>query len=162
MYYFQCSKTCSKGVKSRQVKCYASHDSSQPISDSKCVTNQKPVEQEKTAPAGNKRSTPKYSVLVTNELFHNGNVEAWKKIIESYNAKYPDLDVAIFYDGERINDINALFKWGKVKNGTFILFQIIGEDIKGVSKLQKYFFEGASHRFEQFLKLGVGKILQLF
>ncbi|XP_071156036.1 A disintegrin and metalloproteinase with thrombospondin motifs 16-like isoform X1 [Mytilus edulis] len=41
-----CSKTCSKGVKSRQVKCYASHDSSQPIADSNCVANQKPGEQE--------------------------------------------------------------------------------------------------------------------
>ena len=28
--------------------------------------------------------TPLYGVVVTNELFHNGNVEAWKKIIESY------------------------------------------------------------------------------
>jgi len=28
--------------------------------------------------------------------------------------------------------------------------------------LQKYLFEGASPRFEQFLKLGVGKVLKLF
>ncbi|XP_052091149.1 A disintegrin and metalloproteinase with thrombospondin motifs 12-like [Mytilus californianus] len=41
-----CSKTCSKGVKTRQVKCYASHDSSQPIEDSNCVADQKPGEQE--------------------------------------------------------------------------------------------------------------------
>lgn len=45
-FLLQCSKTCSKGVKSRQVKCYASHDSSQPIADSNCVANQKPGEQE--------------------------------------------------------------------------------------------------------------------
>ena len=32
-----------------------------------------------------------YSILVTNELFHNGNVEAWKKIIQSYTTKYPGL-----------------------------------------------------------------------
>jgi len=49
-------------------------------------------------------------VNVTNELFHNGNVEAWKRIIDSYRYKYPALDVLIWYEGERINDINALFK----------------------------------------------------
>ena len=106
--------------------------------------------------------TPKYSVQVTNELFHNGNVEAWKRIIESYKASFPDLDVMIFYENEVINDINTLFKWGKVKSGNLIFFQVVGENIMGVSKLQKYFFEGASPRFEQFLKLGVGRILKLF
>jgi len=106
--------------------------------------------------------TPKYGVRVSNELFHNGNVEAWKKIMESYQAKYPELQVHIMYENEVINDINALFKWGKVKHGDSIYFQVSGENIMGVSKLQKYFFEGASHRYEQFLKLGVGRVLNLF
>lgn len=116
------------------------------------------------APSGGKkrRITPRYSVLVTNELFHNGNVEAWKRIIESYKAKYPDLDVLIWYENERINDINSLFKWGKVKHGTPIMFSVVGEDIKGVSKLQRYLYEGASPRFEVFLRGGVGRTLDLF
>ncbi len=120
--------------------------------------------QQSTAGAGGKRRriTPRYSVLVTNELFHNGNVEAWKQIIESYKAKYPDLDVLIWYENERINDINSLFKWGKVKHGTPIMFSVVGEEIKGVSKLQRYLYEGASPRFEVFLKGGVGRTLDLF
>ncbi|MCU0846872.1 MAG: hypothetical protein MUD12_03185 [Spirochaetes bacterium] len=109
-----------------------------------------------------KNFTPKYAVQVSNELFHNGNVEAWKKIVESFKTKFKDLDVYIFFEGELINDINALFKWGKVKHGDSIFFQVAGEDIKGVSKLQKYLFEGASPRFEQFLKIGVGQVLNLF
>lgn len=109
-----------------------------------------------------RRVTPRYSVQVTNELFHNGNVEAWKKIIESYNAKYPTLDVLIWYEDERINDINALFKWGKVKHGGSILFSVAGDNIKDVSKLQRYLFEGASPRFEAFLRGGIGRILDLF
>lgn len=127
------------------------------------VTPRAPVKKP-AAPAelGKRRMTPKYSVQVTNELFHNGNVEAWKRIIESYKASFPDLDVMIFYENEVINDINTLFKWGKVKSGNLIFFQVVGENITGVSKLQKYFFEGASPRFEQFLKLGVGRILKLF
>jgi len=96
------------------------------------------------AAAPRRRATPRYSVQVTNELFHNGNVEAWKKIIE------------------RINDINALFKWGKVKHGGLIFFSVVGENIKDVSKLQRYLFEGASPRFEAFLKGGIGKVLDLF
>jgi len=114
------------------------------------------------AAAGKKNMTPKYAVTVTNELFHNGNVEAWKRIIESFKVSHPDLDVLIFHEGEKINDINSLFKWGKVKHGDPILFQVVGENIRDVSKLQKYLFEGASPRFEQFLKIAVGKVLNLF
>lgn len=106
--------------------------------------------------------TPKYSIQVTNELFHNGNVEAWKNIVESYKAAHQGLEVHIFHDGQKVNNINALFKWGKVKNGDVILFSVAGEEIKGVAKLQRYLFEGASLRFEKYLKKDVNKILNLF
>jgi hypothetical protein len=108
------------------------------------------------------RMTPMYSVLVTNELFHNGNVEAWKRIIASYNAKHPDLQVLVYYDGERITDINALFKWGKVKHGSTIQFAIAGDDISDVAKLQRYLSQGASHMFEAFLKGPVNSVMALF
>lgn len=116
------------------------------------------------APAGGgkRRITPRYSVVVTNELFHNGNVEAWKRIIDSYKSKHPGLDVLIWYENERINDINALFKWGKVKHGVPILVSVVGDDIKDVSKLQRYLYEGASPRFEMFLKGGPDQTLDLF
>ncbi|MFW5694023.1 MAG: hypothetical protein ACOCYB_02565 [Alkalispirochaeta sp.] len=114
------------------------------------------------ASGGKRRMTPRYSVVVTNELFHNGNVEAWKRIIASYRQKYPSLDVLIWYDNERINDINALFKWGKVKHGTPILVSVVGDNMKDVSKLQRYLFEGASPRFEMFLKGGIDQPLDLF
>ena len=111
---------------------------------------------------GNYRITPKYSVLVTNELFHNGNVEAWKKIITSYTNKFPNNQVLIWYESERINDINTLFKWGKVKNGAPILVSVAGTQISSVSKLQRYLFEGASPRFESFLRGACNQVLDLF
>jgi hypothetical protein len=109
-----------------------------------------------------KKMTPMYSIPVTNELFHNGNVEAWKKIIQSYTTKYPGLDVYVFYEGERIHDINTLFKWGKVKHGSAIMIAVAGDDIRDVAKLQRYLKQGASHMFEAFLKAQVGAILNLF
>jgi len=106
--------------------------------------------------------TPKYGVEVSNELFHNGNVEAWKNIIEAYNVKYPHLKVMVFHGGEQINDLNALFKWGKVKHGDTIFFCIAGKGIKDINKLRKYLSEGASNRFHVFLKRDVNKPLDLF
>jgi len=117
---------------------------------------------QETIPTKPKRITPYYSVPVSNELFHNGNVEAWKKIIQSYNAKYPSLEVYIYYDGERIHDIHSLFKWGKVKHGSTIMFAVAGDNIKDVAKLQRYLKQGASIMFESFLKFPVNKILNLF
>jgi hypothetical protein len=108
------------------------------------------------------RMTPMYNVLVTNELFHNGNVEAWKRIIASYTTKHPGLQVLVYYDGERITDINALFKWGKVKHGSNIKFAITGEDISDVAKLQRYLAQGASHLYEAFLKGPVNSVMALF
>ncbi len=103
-----------------------------------------------------------YGIPVTNELFHNGNVEAWKKIIQSYTTKYPGLEVFVFYEGERIHDINTLFKWGKVKHGSAIMISIAGDDIRDVAKLQRYLKQGASHMFEAFLKAPVNTVLNLF
>ncbi len=76
--------------------------------------------------------------------------------------KHPDLQVLVYYDGERITDINALFKWGKVKHGSNIQFAITGEDICDVAKLQRYLAQGASHLYEAFLKGPVNSVMALF
>ncbi len=114
------------------------------------------------APGGARRMTPMYSVPVTNELFHNGHVEAWKKVIQSYELKNAGCEVSVFYEGEKIHDINTLFKWGKVKHGSSILFAILGTEINDVAKLQRYLRQGASPQFEAFLKFPVNTVLKLF
>ena len=114
------------------------------------------------APKPGARMTPMYSVNVTNELFHNGNVEAWKRIIDSYKVKHADLDVLVYYDRERITNLNALFKWGKVKHGSAIQFAVAGENICDVAKLQRYLAQGASPMFEAFLRGPVNGVLSLF
>jgi len=117
---------------------------------------------ESAAVPGQSKMSPLQSVVVTNELFHNGNVEAWKRIIRSYNAKYPGLQVFIYYDGERIIDINTLFKWGKVKHGTCIQFRVSGEGIQDLAKLSRYFRQGASNQFEAFLHGSPDTVMSLF
>ena len=117
---------------------------------------------ENKSAAGPARMTPRYAVVVQNELFHNGNVEAWKRIVASYKAKHPDLEVYIYYEGERILDINSLFKWGKVKHDSAIEFSVAGNEIQDVAKLQRYLAQGASHQFEAFLRGPVNTVLKLF
>ncbi|HOF00965.1 MAG TPA: hypothetical protein PK385_04780 [Spirochaetota bacterium] len=120
---------------------------------------QKPIEVRSPV---KKKLSPQYGITVANELFHNGNVEAWKKIIASYENKYPDIKVLVFYDGEEIKDLNTLFKWGKVKHGTNIYISLLGAEFRDISKLRRYLSQGASNRFEDFLKGDPTKILSLF
>jgi hypothetical protein len=115
-----------------------------------------------TSSGGPKKMTPRYAIIVQNELFHNGNVEAWKRIVASYKAKHPHLEVYIYYENERILDINSLFKWGKVKHGTAIEIAVAGDEIQDVAKLQRYLAQGASHMFEAFLRGPVNSVLKLF
>ena len=133
--------------------------SSEPVSEVAETQNESvPV----SNPNSIKKMSPMISVVVTNELFHNGNVEAWKRIIDSYTTKYPDLQIWVYYEGEKITDINALFKWGKVKHGSCIQFVVVGEEIKDVPKLKRYFTQGASPMFEAFLQGAPGAVLNLF
>jgi len=149
-------KTISKPKKEAEPK----PAKAKPAAKGKTPEKSEPVKKE--AAVKTAKMTPRYSVIVQNELFHNGNVEAWKKIITSYQVKYPDLDVFIYYDGERIIDINSLFKWGKVKHGTAIEFAVAGNEIKDVAKLQRYLAQGASQMFEAFLHGPVNAVLKLF
>ncbi|HUW69871.1 MAG TPA: hypothetical protein VMX33_06525 [bacterium] len=126
------------------------------------VASAAPLAKPVVAPKTGSRMTPMYGVNVTNELFHNGNVEAWKRIIDSFKVKHPDLDVLVYYDGERIVNLNALFKWGKVKHGSVIQFAVAGENICDVAKLQRYLSQGASPMFEAFLRGPVNGVLSLF
>ena len=111
---------------------------------------------------GQAKMSAMVSVVVSNELFHNGNVEAWKRIIRSYNAKYPNLQVFIYYEGEHIVDINTLFKWGKVKHGSCIQFSVAGENVQDLAKLSRYFRQGASPQFEAFLHGSPDTVMTLF
>ena len=132
------------------------------LSKTKKVKENKEKNKISTSSTGQLKMSHLVSVVVSNELFHNGNVEAWKRVIASYCAKYPNAKVVIFYEGEHIANINTLFKWGKVKHGSSIQFAVISDVHKDLSKLSKYLREGASPRFEAFLHGTPDTILALF
>jgi hypothetical protein len=111
---------------------------------------------------GPSRRTPLYPVAVGNDLFHNGNVEAWKRIIRSYQEKYPQSRVSVYYRGEMILNINALFKWGKVKHGDSIAFAVTGRDIRNLAKLRRYLLRAAGPDFQVFLRGSPGVVPGLF
>ncbi|HOV14832.1 MAG TPA: hypothetical protein PK771_11140 [Spirochaetota bacterium] len=145
-------------IKKVEVKIEKKVETKQPTQPQKETPQQQPV----STSSAKKKLSPHYGVIVSNELFHNGNVEAWKKIIASYEGKYPDTKILVFYEGEQIQDINTLFKWGKVKHGTNIYFALLGQEFRDISKLRRYLAQGASNRFEDFLKGDPTKTLSLF
>ncbi len=146
----------TKAASSKKGKPQAGRKTEAPIAQTVPVAKQTDV------PKVGSRMTPMYGVLVTNELFHNGNVEAWKRIIDSFKIKHPDLTVLVYYDSERITNLNALFKWGKVKHGSVIQFAVAGENICDVAKLQRYLAQGASIMYEAFLRGPINGVLSLF
>ena len=149
-------------VKATSATVFTSPDAAASVAAAAPVAARAPAPAPVAAVPGQSKMSPLISVVVSNELFHNGNVEAWKRIIRSYNAKYPNLQVFIYYDGERIVDINTLFKWGKVKHGSCIQFTVAGENTQDLAKLSRYFRQGASPQFEAFLHGSPDTVMNLF
>ena len=160
-------KVAKEEILSKNIKMVPVTKQKQQVSSeesNKFITLEKTIEKKKKVKKKSKdlKMTPKYSIQVTNELFHNGNVEAWKNIIQSYSIIYPDIEVLVFHQGAKVVNLNSLFKWGKVKNGDIILFCLVGENFQSIAKLQRYLFEGASNRFNRYLKKDINKPLELF
>jgi hypothetical protein len=105
-----------------------------------------------TAP-GALRTTPLYSVAVTNDLFHNGNVEAWKRVVRDYERAHPGLKVHVYYAGEPVLNLNALFAWGKVKRGGLIRFAVssAGGAVPNTARLRRLLAQASSRDFESLL-----------
>jgi hypothetical protein len=94
-------------------------------------------------------------VRVTNELFHSGNVEAWKRVIGDYEKAHPGCRVQVYYGGEPVRDMNALFTWGKAPWGSVIRFAVSppvpGDTVRDVAKLRRSLARASSRDFEALL-----------
>lgn len=94
----------------------------------------------------------KYSVTVTNELFHNKNVEGVKNVISSYEKAYDGAVIHVFFEGREVENIDSLFTWGKLPFGAVFFFEV---DFIGVppqlSLLKKSLTGASSSEYEKFL-----------
>ncbi|MDH4128000.1 MAG: hypothetical protein OEV44_04555 [Spirochaetota bacterium] len=103
-----------------------------------------------------------YSLQINNTHFQFSNIEAWKNIIESYEYKYPNNKILIFYNGEMLNKIITLYKLAKIDAGTVVTFCVTGDKPKELNKLYKYLSVGAGPKFEVFLQNQTNKVLEIF
>ena len=109
-------------------------------------------------------STNPRPIANSNDEFLFGNIEAWIKIIQSYEVKHPDHRVLISYRGEPVNDLISLFKQTmKPGDEDFKLVVATPDDnTKDVPKLYRLLVEGASPNFERFIQREAFKVLDLF
>jgi hypothetical protein len=106
-------------------------------------------EQKAPRAPGPPRRTPLYSVRVVNELFHYANVEAWKRVIGEYENAHPGCRVQVYYDGEPVQDMNALFAWGKAPHGSVIRFAVFsaGTAIRDMAGLRRSLARASGRTF---------------
>jgi hypothetical protein len=107
------------------------------------------------APGARPRS-PLCSVRVANEVFHYGNVEAWKRVIGEYEKAHPGCKVQVYYGGEPILDINALFTWGKARSGSVFQFAVVASGaaesaIPDIAKLRRRLVQASGRNFQPLL-----------
>jgi hypothetical protein len=106
----------------------------------------------KQAPVDTQRRQTLYSVRVSNELFHYGNVEAWKRVIGDYERTHPGYKVRVYYAGEPVRDMNALFTWGKAPWGSVIRFAVFppapGDPVRDLAKLRRSLTQASGRDFE--------------
>jgi hypothetical protein len=115
-----------------------------------------PREAPRSHASGPPRTTPLCSVPVTNEVLHYGNVEAWKRVIGEYENAHPGCKVQVYYDGEPIRDINALFTWGKMPRGRVLQFAVSSPAvIRDMARLRRRLAQASSRDFEPLLGGGL-------
>jgi hypothetical protein len=107
-------------------------------------------------PQGTPQRSPLRSVRVANDLFHYGNVEAWKRVIREYENARPGCKVLVYYQEEPVLDLNAFFAWGKAPHGCVIQFAVVssgapGSAARDTARLRRLLAQASSRDFEPLL-----------
>ncbi len=110
-----------------------------------------------------KHSAPR-TIVITNESFAYGNIEAWMNIIRSYMEVHPRHSVTLLYEDEPIQNVTALFKMERPVNreGFKVMVSAPDEDLRHVSKLYRLLVEGAGPDYSKFLQREIHRTLRLF
>ena len=110
-----------------------------------------------------KQSAPR-RIVVTNDHFQFGNIEAWINIIRSYKETNPDHVVTILYNDEPIRNITSLFKMPRpIRRDAFqLVVSANDQNLDAVPKLYRLLVEGAGPDFRKFLLRDIHQVLKLF
>ena len=108
--------------------------------------------------------TESRAIIIENDHFTFGNVEAWISIIASYNLEHPDHIVTIFYDEMPVYNLISLYK--RIGNLDTTKFEVQvampDRDKKNVNKLRALLREGAGKDFHPFITKARHRVLKLF
>ena len=103
-------------------------------------------------------------IVIENDHFTFGNVEAWMNIIASYRAVHPDHIVTIYYDDLPVHNLISLYK--RIGNLDITKFEMQvampDRDKKNVNKLRALLRTGAGKDFHPFINKERNRLLKLF
>jgi hypothetical protein len=110
------------------------------------------------------KHSPPRKIVIDNEAFGFGNIEAWANIIRSYRELHPQHRVLVLYQGEPVANLASLFKLGKQVNRSAFELSVAANDqnFKHLAKLYRLLVEGAGKDFEKFLVPELHRTLKLF
>ena len=110
------------------------------------------------------KHSPPRKIVIENEAFGFGNIEAWANIIRSYNEKHPDHQVILLYQGQPVQSLTYLFKLVKgVDRDAFeLVVSAHDADFSQVAKLYRLLVEGAGTTYEKFISHEIHRTLKLF
>lgn len=108
--------------------------------------------------------SPLRRIVIDNEDFGFGNVEAWANIIRSYEQSHPGHRVLLVYQGKPVMNFTYLFKLGKLvdREGFEVAVAAEDRDYRHTSKLLRLLVEGAGPDYERFITHEIHRVLKLF
>jgi len=108
--------------------------------------------------------SPPRKIVIDNEAFGYGNIEAWANIIRSYREQHPQHLVLLLYHSEPVVNLTMLFKMGKPVDRDAFQLSVAArdQDFRHLAKLHRLLVEGAGPDFQKFLVPELHRVLKLF
>jgi len=98
--------------------------------------------------------SPIYSIELSNNLLHHGNVEALTKIITDFEETFPLLELKLYFEGELVEDLFSLFGWTRLKKGDHLEVQIEGPGFYDLAHLRGLLGRALSPAFQALILPG--------
>ena len=103
-------------------------------------------------------------IAIDNPAFGYSNIEAWARIISSYQELHPRHRVLLLYQGKPVRGQTYLFKLGKTVNldGFELVVSAEDADFRHVAKLARLLVEAGGPEYAKFIVPELHRTLKLF